>query len=269
MELPNVFYALREIKEIKDEKKEKIIKSIFYNEFDSIFKVKEKIQFDENIVKINCKYEQEKFEDTKNKDKNILEIKGNNLVFVEVKTEANFSNIFLELFEKIYKFRNLIDNMYGTKEYGTIILYLYDTKFIYDLKDFQLFTSSITNAINICKSKNMEEVAKYNVYTFYVYDNVYLSNYSDINKKLEKNEKDLKNIKNLLNHTEQKLNNTEQKLSKTEQILSSIVEQLKRQNINIVIPDFNDNNQNNNINDDNNMNSIINNNINNGINEKK
>lgn len=250
MELINVIYAIKEI-EINNQK----IKSMFYHEFDSVFCLNEDVEFDENILKINCKYEDGKYEDTKNsKNKTKFVLKKNNIVFVEVKNEANFPNAFNDLFSHIYKFRSLLDNIYQTKGYGTIILFLYNNKFIYDLKDFRFFKLSIDAILK--KNKQQKEMENYSVYAVYSYDNVFIYNYSIINKELAK-------VKNILESTEHKLESTEHKLELTQQKLEStensfkqfqenLIEQLKKYNINIdiKIPNIN-NNMKNNINNDN------------------
>ena len=175
-------------------------------------------------------------------------------MFVEVKNEANFPNAFNDLFSHIYKFRSLLDNIYQTKGYGTIILFLYNNKFIYDLKDFRFFKLSIDAILK--KNKQQKEMENYSVYAVYSYDNVFIYNYSIINKELAK-------VKNILESTEHKLESTEHKLELTQQKLEStensfkqfqenLIEQLKKYNINIdiKIPNIN-NNMKNNINNDN------------------
>jgi len=114
--------------------------SIFYHEFEGIFIINDKIQFDKNIIRINCKYENNTFINCKKEGKDILEINGKNLLFIEAKKNANFGGTtFEKLVDKVYKFRNFIDNLYGTKDYGVVILYLYNNEFIYNLKDFEKF----------------------------------------------------------------------------------------------------------------------------------
>ena len=88
--MPNIFYTIRNIIDENDNGKNK--NSIFYNEFDSVFKIKNDINFDNNILKINFKYEKKIFqnnEDNKATKKNDIIINEKNLVFVECKYEAN------------------------------------------------------------------------------------------------------------------------------------------------------------------------------------
>ena len=88
--MPNIFYTIRNIIDENDNGKNK--NSIFYNEFDSVFKIKNDINFDNNMLKINFKYEKKIFqnnEDNKATKKNDIIINEKNLVFVECKYEAN------------------------------------------------------------------------------------------------------------------------------------------------------------------------------------
>ena len=174
-ELPTVFYAIKD-------------KKFFYNEFDSIFMLDNEIKLNENIVRVNCKYESGLFENSKKVNKNSLEIKGKNVVFVECKSSGDFGNIFLKLFKKIYRFRSLLDNIFDIKDYGTKILYLYDTKFLERNVCFERFCSAVQNAISICSEENKYDVKNYDVLAFYINSNVHLYNYESI-------EKELKNVK--------------------------------------------------------------------------
>ena len=212
-ELPNIFYSIRNL----DDKYDKVdnIKSIFYDEFDSVFMVKNDINFDDNKVKINFKYENKIFENNKAKNTNNLIIKGKNLVFVECKYEANYNKAFEDgkLFKKIYKFRDLIDKTFGTKGYGVIILYLYNTKFIYEAKDFNNFKNAISTGHSKCP-KEKDDVLMYNVFSFYINASVYMFNYSnvyneikDVKEKQQKTQKELDNLKAELNELKVILNN--------------------------------------------------------------
>ena len=179
-ELPNVFYTLKNIK-VKNGTKE----TFFYNEFDSIFLIENDVEFDKSVFKINCKFENSLFDDTKLGSNETIKLKGKNLVFVECKVKAKFSKIFEELFPKIYKFRSLIDNIFGTKDYGVIILYLYDNEFIYCSDDFSHFQTAVNNGFDTCKNQGIEGIDKFNIYAFYIYDNVYMHNYSSIQDEVD------------------------------------------------------------------------------------
>ncbi len=50
--------------------------SIFYTEFDGIFIIKDTVQFDKNIIRINCKYEKDICTNSKKEGDDVLEIKG-------------------------------------------------------------------------------------------------------------------------------------------------------------------------------------------------
>ena len=176
IELPNVFYAINKNVGYK----------FFYNEFDCVFKVNNSIKLDENIVKINCKYENGQFENSKKNNRNFLEIAGKNLVFIECKFSGDFCNKFQKLFKKIYTFRSLLDKIFKTQEYGTKILYLYDNEFINNNVCFSRFCSTVKKAINTCVENGMKDVINYDLFAFYTNSNVYIYNYSNIDKELNK-----------------------------------------------------------------------------------
>ena len=200
LELPNVFYTLRDIIVGKDTKK-----TFFYNEIDSIFMIENDVEFDKNIFKINCKYENSLFDNTKLGNSDTLKIKGKNLVFVECKTKAKFSGIFGKIFLFIHKFRSLIDNIFGTKDYGVIILYLYDNYFIYHSNDFECFQNAVNDAFNDCKKLGIEGMEKCNIYSFYTYDNVYMFNNSNIQDEVDELKKEQNLMKNRIEQLEKKL----------------------------------------------------------------
>ena len=143
------------------------------------------IEFDESIVKINCKYEKGLFENSKHINKNNLAIEGKNVVFVECKQAGDFYNYFTNLLEKVYKFRRLIDDIFNIKDYGTKILYLYDDIFIYKNVCFNRFCSTIKDAIDNCVKRNMNDVENYDILAFYINSNVHLYNYENIEKELK------------------------------------------------------------------------------------
>ena len=176
IELPNVFYSINKNVGYK----------FFYNELDCVFKVNNSIKFDENIVKINCKYENGQFENSKKNNRNFLEIAGKNLVFVECKFSGDFCDKFQKLFKKIHTFRSLLDNIFHTQGYGTKILYLYDNEFINNNVCFSRFCSTVKKAINICVENGMKDVINYDLFAFYTNSNVYIYNYSNIDKELNK-----------------------------------------------------------------------------------
>ena len=219
-ELPNIFYTIRNLYD-KDDKSQNI-KLNFFNEFDAVFMIENDINFDDNILKINFKYENKIFEnnqDNKAKNTNNLIIKGKNLVFVECKYEANYNKAFEDgkLFKKIYKFRDLIDKTFGTKGYGVIILYLYNTKFIYETKDFNNFKNAISTGFSKCL-KEKDDVLMYNVFSFYINASVYMFNYSNVYNEIkdvkEKQQKTEKKLNDALNNTRNELNNTKNELDK-------------------------------------------------------
>ena len=168
IEIPNVFYS------IKNDKN-----GMFYNEFDAIFKIDNKLTLNRGIVRINCiftnDHSSKEFSDFN--DKEIFEIPGKSLLFIEVKKSANFEGHFPELFAKIKKYRNLINDIYNTSDYQIIILYFYNNLFISSNDYFEKFKTGIT------KGKNSGE--SYPVYSFYIYDNIYLFNKLQNQERLE------------------------------------------------------------------------------------
>ena len=155
-------------------------------------------------------------------DKDVFEIPEKSLLFVEVKKNQNFEGIFTELFLKINKIKNLINDIYDTYDYKIIILYFYNTSYIKSKDDFINFQNGIRNAST---ASNYE---KYDVYSFYIYDNIYLYNTSENQKKLEKkfnyeNEQiknELAQTKNTLNQTKNTLNQTKNTLTQTQNTLT-------------------------------------------------
>ena len=235
-ELPSIFYTLREIQE-----KEKKIKTFFFNEFDSVFLVENDIILDEIFVKMNCKYENEVCEDTKKiKPNEKIKISKNNIVFFEVKTNGKFKGIFLDLLKKIHNFRDIFDNVYNTKNYGTILIYLYDTEYISYYTQFNSFQEDIKNAFtNLGKIKgiNLDIIKNYTILCIYTYDNVYLLNSSDINDKFEelknqfnKQNNELEDTKNKLKGTNNELEDTKNKLNRTNNELEDTKNKLNETN---------------------------------------
>ena len=200
LEIPNVFYTIKDITVGQGKKK-----TFFYNEFDSIFLVEKDVEFDKSIFKINCKYENSLFDNTKLGKSDTLKIKGKNLVFVECKIKAKFSGAFEKIFLHIHTFRSLIDDIFGTKDYGVIILYLYDNYFIYHSDDFICFQNSINSAFSNCKKLGIEGMDKFNIYAFYTYDNVYMHNYSSIQDEVDELKKEQNLMKNQIEQMQRQL----------------------------------------------------------------
>lgn len=228
-ELPNVFYALRTINDNTD-------LTYFYNEFDSVFYVENEVVFDNNIFKINCKYENATFENTKRTENStLLSLKGKNLVFVECKNEGNFYSGFDKLFQKIYDFRNIIDYIFGLKDYSITILYLYNSKFIIRECAFQRFQTSIEEAI---RNSEKEGVDKYNIFSFYTYDNVYIYNYYSINNQLNKLKGEYEKLKSeqqaqyeqMKLELSEKLEFERQKNANELQVIKETLKELKKEN---------------------------------------
>ena len=208
-ELPDVYYAIKDIIDVKDNNNKKL--TFFYNEFDSVFLVKSDVVFDKNIFRINCKYENNKFENSKITNPDILGIKGGNIVFVECKYKANFDKIFNDIIVKINKFMDLIDNIFGTEKYGITILYLYDTQFIYRTNDYETFTNCVNATLNEPEIKKMKLDNKLSILTFYVYDNIVIYNYANINDELNAVKIQIKKDKE---EAEAKLNEAQAKWNK-------------------------------------------------------
>ncbi len=245
IEIPNVFYTYK-----------KSQTSFFYNEFDSIYKIDNKISLNKGIVRIKYTYNANKSMFNNLEDKDVFEIPEKSLLFVEVKKNQNFEGIFTELFLKINKIKNLINDIYDTYDYNIIILYFYNTSYIKSKDDFINFQNGIRNA---SIASNYE---KYDVYSFYIYDNIYLYNTSENQKKLEKKfNYENEQIKNELAQTKNTLTQTQERLKVLENIISSVLhidinneEEMKKiinQN-NMNNNDFHNNN-NNNINNNNNQ----------------
>ena len=220
LEISSVFYTITKLKNQS--------LSIFYNEFDGIFIIKDRIQFDKNIIRINCKYENDTFINSKKEGNDVVEIKGKNLLFIETKKNANFGgSVFGKLTEKVYKFRNFIDYLYGTKDYGVVILYLYDNEFCYNLKDFEKFKKAISQI----KQKNeVKGIETYTIYTFYIYNNISLYNHFVIKNELNKTNIKLDYIKDDLNNTKIELNNTKIELNSTKIELNNTKIELNNMN---------------------------------------
>lgn len=189
IELPNVFYAIKKIEKDNNE-----VKSLFYNEFDSVFLVNNDIAFDKNIIKINCKYENHNFENTKEKvsnnagekDSDNLTITGKKIVFVECKIKQDFKKDLDngKLLKKLCIFKDLIENIYGINNYGILLLYLYDTNFCVN-NDFNMFKNALISSRLMCSIEGMKEVEDYDVFSFYIYHNMYIYNYFGVNKELK------------------------------------------------------------------------------------
>jgi len=218
IEIPNVFYTYK-----------KSQTSFFYNEFDSIYKIDNKISLNKGIVRIKYTYNANKSMFNNLEDKDVFEIPEKSLLFVEVKKNQNFEGIFTELFLKINKIKNLINDIYDTYDYKIIILYFYNTSYIKSKDDFINFQNGIRNAST---ASNYE---KYDVYSFYIYDNIYFYNTSENQKKLEKkfnyeNEQiknELAQTKNTLNQTKNTLTQTQNTLTQTQNTLTQTQERLK------------------------------------------
>ena len=163
-ELPSVFYTINENKNYK----------IFYNEIDSIFIIEDGVSFYENILKINCKYENKEFENSKTENPNFLKIEGKCLLFVECKISGDFCGVIESLFKKIYRFRSLLDDIFHTKGYKTKILYLYDNQFINPNSSYRKFVSATENAITNCLRDGMTDVQNYDLFAFYICSNMYI-----------------------------------------------------------------------------------------------
>ena len=237
-ELPNVFYAI----------KKSVGNKFFYNELDCVFKVNNSIKFDENIVRINCKYEKGQYGNSKKDNRNFFEIVGKNLVFVEFKFSGDFCDKFEKLFKKIYTFRSLLDNIFKTQEYGTKILYLYDNEFINKNVCFPRFCSTVKKAMNNCVEKGMTDVQNYDLFAFHMNNNVYIYNYSNIDTELKKlkvqqntDRLELQNTKNELKDTKGELKDTKKELKDTKGELEKLKSQMRLLFEKFDLKDFGDN----------------------------
>ena len=264
IEIPNIFYTINKDK-----------KSIFYNEFDSIFKIDSKIILNKGIVKINFAYDGKEKQFSNFKGQDIVEIPEKSLLFIEVKKSQNFEGVFTELFLKINKFIDFINQKYKTYDYRIIILYCYNTIYISSKNDETLFRNAVKKALKF---------GQYTIYSFYIYDNIYLYNDSEnqkrleddlkktneklykVEKELEINKTELKDTKSELKDTKSELNNTKLRLENLEKIVKNFIPNWPNENIRFINnelimknEDQNDNQQNQNIN--NNMNISPNDNI--------
>ena len=218
VELPNVFYTMRKIK-----KKGNDVISLFYNEFDAAFIVNESVELDKNIMRLNCKYEGNKCENSKDNNINNLNLKEKRIVFVECKYEENYQAAFgkTNLFKKIYSFRNLIDEVYGTKGYGITILYIYNNQFINGRDNYCEFVKYLSATFVKCDAEKMNVVRNYDIFSYYVCHNVYIYNYFNLNN-------ELKEVKEELKKNNEKLDTTEIELKKTKNELKNTQDKLKR-----------------------------------------
>ena len=242
IEIPNVFYTYK-----------KSQTSFFYNEYDAIYKIDNKISLNKGIVRIKYTYNANDSMFNNLEDKDVFEIPEKSLLFVEVKKNQNFEGIFTELFLKINKIKNLINDIYDTYDYKIIILYFYNTSYIKSKDDFINFQNGIKKA---SLASNNE---KYDVYSFYIYDNIYLYNTSENQKKLEKKfNYENEQIKNELAQTKNTLTQTQERLKVLENIISSVLhidinnEEEMKKYINQNNMNNNDFHNNNNINNNNN-----------------
>ena len=242
IEIPNVFYTYK-----------KSQTSFFYNEYDAIYKIDNKISLNKGIVRIKYTYNANDSMFNNLEDKDVFEIPEKSLLFVEIKKNQNFEGIFTELFLKINKIKNLINDIYDTYDYKIIILYFYNTSYIKSKDDFNNFQNGIKNAST---ASNYE---KYDVYSFYIYDNIYLYNTSENQKKLEKKfNYENEQIKNELAQTKNTLTQTQERLKVLENIISSVLhidinnEEEMKKYINQNNMNNNDFHNNNNINNNNN-----------------
>jgi hypothetical protein len=177
------------------------------------------VEIDKNIFRVNCKYENSYFENTKSKENfDILAIKEKSLVFVECKDKRNFNSLFEELFEKIYKFKNVLEHIFNIKDYTIVILYLYDNKFFDDSSNFNFFKNSIRNAVKWCDNKEIFEVDKYNVFAFYTYDNDYIYDYNSLKNELNNLKKQQEIHRQKLEETKDKYNETQKTLGEFQNI---------------------------------------------------
>lgn len=169
-EIPNVFYYV---------KKGAQNTTIFFNEFDGIFKVEKKITLNRGVVRINCMYSndnnKEFFDCTKTE---LFELPGKSLVFIEVKKSPNYEGDFPQLFLKIDKYKNLIKDVYEISDYKILVLYFYNNLYISSKDYFEKFQKGISNSLK-------QGCGSYTVYSFYIYDNIYLYNKSESQKRLE------------------------------------------------------------------------------------
>ena len=99
----------------------------------------------------------------------------------------------------------MIDDIFGTKDYGVIILYLYDNYFICHSNDFICFQNSINSAFSNCKKLGIEGMDKFNIYAFYTYDNVYMHNYSSIQDEVDELKKEQNLMKNQIEQMQRQL----------------------------------------------------------------
>lgn len=72
------------------------------------------------------KYNNEFFDFNK---KEVLEIPAKSLLFIEAKKSPNYEGHSPELFIKINKYRNLINDIHNTSGYKILILYFYNNFF--------------------------------------------------------------------------------------------------------------------------------------------
>ena len=234
IELPDVFYSLKDVKVNNIKNKEK---SYFYHEFDSVFYLGNDVEFDKNLFRINCKYENSSFENTKrSENSDVLTIKRNSLLFVECKETGDFNSVFFELFKNIYKYKNILDYIFKLKGYSIKILYLYRYEFIDRNCNFQRFKESVINAINKCKTENIIGVDSYNILAFYTYDSLYLNNYYSVTNELKDVKNNQKKDRELIEKTQReckeleiKYNQTQEKLGKLEKKLAELLKNQEKE----------------------------------------
>ena len=174
-ELPNILYFIDKTKN-----------DIMFDEIDSVFLVENRIKFDEKTVKLYYKHENKIYENCQNRNINFFEIEGKNIVFIENGISPNFCNKFASLLRKVYKFRNVFDNLFGTKEYGTKIIYYCDDEYKNNDNDFEYFQSTLQKAIDNCLKNGMKDVENYDFFTLYNYENKFIYHSKNIGNEINK-----------------------------------------------------------------------------------
>ena len=121
------------------------------------------------------------------------------------------------------------------KDYSITILYLYNSKFIIRECAFQRFQTSIEEAI---RNSEKEGVDKYNIFSFYTYDNVYIYNYYSINNQLNKLKGEYEKLKSeqqaqyqqMKLELSEKLEFERQKNANELQVIKETLKELKKEN---------------------------------------
>ena len=131
------------------------------------------------------------------------------------------------IFKKIYSFKNFIDNVYGTKGYGIIILYIYNDRFINNNDNYNNFVNCLEATFKTCVNEKMSDALNYDIFSYYIFPNVYTHNYFNLNNELKEVKVDLKKNKVELQTIKKDLNTTKIELQTIKKDLNSTQIQLQ------------------------------------------